>query len=170
LQRELDELVKELLDKISSYNLFNYLFPGILFVVILGKFTHYSLVQENLVLGVFVYYFVGLIISRVGSLVVEPLLKKLSFLVFADYAEFVKASRVDAKIEVLSELNNMYRALVAMLLSLVAVKVYEALALRFQIGDRASITILTLVLLFMFLFAYRKQTEYIRKRIKAANP
>ncbi len=162
--------MKELLDKISSYNLFNYLFPGILFVVILSKFTHYSLVQENLVLGVFVYYFVGLIISRVGSLIVEPFLKKVKFLMFADYAEFVKASRADAKIDVLSEENNMYRTLIAMLLSLVAVRVYEAFAIRFQIGDRTSITILTLVLLFMFLFAYRKQTEYITKRIKSAAP
>jgi hypothetical protein len=162
--------MKELLDKISSYNLFNYLFPGILFVVILGKFTHYPLVQENLVLGVFVYYFVGLVITRVGSLVVEPLLKRLKFIVFANYGEFVKASKADAKIEVLSEENNMYRTLIAMLISLVAVRVYEAVALRFHIGDRTGITILTLALLFMFLFAYRKQTAYITKRIKAANP
>jgi hypothetical protein len=80
----------------------------------LDNFTHFSLVQENLVLGVFVYYFVGLVISRMGSLVVEPVLTKISFLVFVDYAEYVKASRADPKIDVLGEVNNMYRTLVAM--------------------------------------------------------
>jgi len=52
--------MKEILDKISSYNFFNYLLPGILFVVITEEFTSYSFIQENLVLGVFIYYFIGL--------------------------------------------------------------------------------------------------------------
>src|SRR5690349_3259436 len=114
--------MKELLDKISSYNVFNYLFPGILFAVILDKFTQYSLIQDDLLRGAFVYYFVGLVISRVGSLVIEPFLKKISFLKFADYGAFVQAEKTDPKIETLSEVNNMYRTLVAMLVSLVTIK------------------------------------------------
>ena len=39
--------MKEIIDKISSYNLFNYLFPGIIFVIILREITKYDLVQEN---------------------------------------------------------------------------------------------------------------------------
>ena len=84
--------MKDILEKISSYNLFNYLLPGVLFVVILEKFTTYSFVQENLIVGAFVYYFAGLVISRFGSLIVEPLLRKISFLKFADYEDFVSAS------------------------------------------------------------------------------
>ena len=34
--------MKEILDKLSSYNIFNYLLPGIIFVVLMGKLTHYS--------------------------------------------------------------------------------------------------------------------------------
>ena len=49
--------MKELLAKLSSYNLFNYLLPGILFVVIAEELTKFSFIQEDLVLGVFVYYF-----------------------------------------------------------------------------------------------------------------
>src|SRR3989344_7226229 len=87
--------MKDILDKITSYNLFNYLLPGVLFVAILDRFTLYSLVQENLVIGAFVYYFVGLVISRFGSLVVEPILRWTSFLKFVSYSDFISASKFE---------------------------------------------------------------------------
>jgi len=159
--------MKDLLEKLSSYNLFNYLFPGIVFVVILKGTTSYSLLQENLVIGVFVYYFVGLVISRFGSLVIEPFLRKLTFLKFADYKEFVDASKKDEKIEVLSEVNNMYRTLCAMFILLIILKFYEWMETKAPIIKDWSNWIVITLLLFMFLFSYRKQTQYITKRIKA---
>lgn len=51
--------MKELLDKISSYNLFNYLLPGILFVCIAKHFTDYNFIQDNDFIGAFLYYFIG---------------------------------------------------------------------------------------------------------------
>lgn len=113
--------MKELLDKLSSYNIFNYLLPGILFSVIASNTTELDLIQKDLFVGVFVYYFVGLVISRFGSLLVEPLLKKTNFLKFADYKEFIRASEKDKKIEVLSEANNMYRTFISTFLLLARV-------------------------------------------------
>jgi len=159
--------MKDLLEKLSSYNIFNYLFPGIIFVVILKGTTSYSLLQENLVIGVFVYYFIGLVISRFGSLVIEPLLRKLTFLKFADYKEFVDASKKDEKIELLSEVNNMYRTLCALFSLLFILKFYEWVETKTQIIKDWSNWIVIALLLFMFLFSYRKQTQYITKRIKA---
>ena len=60
--------MKELIDKISSYNLFNYLVPGVLLAFAADKFTAYSLVQSDLLIGAFLYYFIGLVASRFGSL------------------------------------------------------------------------------------------------------
>ena len=60
--------IKEILEKISSYNIFNYLFPGILFVFIANALIGYNLIQENILIGVFLYYFIGMAISRVGSI------------------------------------------------------------------------------------------------------
>ena len=161
--------MKELLDKISSYNLFNYLLPGTLLVVILDKFMIYSFVQDNLAVDVFVYYFIGLVISRVGSLVIDPLLKKISFLRFAPYEEFVSASKKDSKIEILSEVNNMYRTLCSMFVLILLFLVYRSLVLRFSILKYGSPYTVVFILLIMFLFSYRKQSEYITKRIKANN-
>lgn len=117
--------MNELLNKISSYHLFNYLLPGCLFAVAGSKLTNRHLSQDNIALGLFLYYFYGLVISRIGSLLVEPLLKKLGFLKFADYRKFVSACKNDPKIEILSESNNMYRTICSLLLVLMALDAYN---------------------------------------------
>ena len=67
--------LKELLSKLSSYNLFNYLLPGVIFVAVASKVTRYSFIQEDIVMGLFLYYFIGLVVSRFGSIVIEPILR-----------------------------------------------------------------------------------------------
>jgi len=117
--------MKELFDKISSYNLFNYLLPGILFVAISKQLTTYNFIQENDFIGAFFYYFIGMVISRFGSIFIEPILKKLSFLKFADYKDFVSASKKDEKVELFSEVNNTYRTIISMLVILLLLKSYN---------------------------------------------
>ena len=39
--------MKEIIEKISSYNIFNYLLPGIIFVCISKEFTDYSFIQDQ---------------------------------------------------------------------------------------------------------------------------
>ena len=68
--------MKDLLEKISSYHFFNYLLPGILFAVVAQYTTVYDFLQKDIIIGAFVYYFIGLVISRVGSLLLEPILKR----------------------------------------------------------------------------------------------
>ncbi len=157
--------MKELIDKISSYNLFNYLFPGVLFVIILKETTSYSFLQENLIVGAFLYYFIGLVISRFGSLIIEPLLIKISFLKFADYSEFVSASKRDEKIEILSEVNNMYRTLFSTFFLLLVFNLYDYVESNIPRLRAINIYILLVLLMVMFILAYRKQTNYITKRI-----
>lgn len=161
--------MKEIVDKISSYNLFNYLLPGTLFVVLLDKFTSFSFIQKDIVTAAFLYYFVGLVISRFGSLVIEPLLKMLSFLKFADYKEFVVASKKDPKVDLLSESNNMYRSFTAMLVLLALAKFYALIRASNKSLEVFDPYLLIGILLIMFLFSYKKQTDYITKRIKANN-
>jgi len=159
--------MKDLLDKLSSYNIVNYLLPGVLFAVIVSKLSIYSLVQSDIILGIFVYYFIGLVISRVGSLFLEPVLKYMSFVTFAPYADFVSASKKDPKIETLSEVNNMYRTLCSMFVLIIILLGYQSLQCRFPVLGRWNPYIIATLLIFLFLFSYRKQTEYVKKRIDA---
>lgn len=161
--------MKEILEKLSSYNLFNYLLPGIVFVIIEKQFVGYDFTQEDTLTGAFLYYFIGMVISRVGSVVIEPVLKKTSFLKFADYKNFVSASKKDVKIEVLSEANNTYRTIISMLALLFVFKFYQFIEIKFSISNDITTYVSVSVVLLMFLLAYRKQTNYITERIAANN-
>lgn len=158
--------MNDFLNKLTSYNLFNYLLPGILFAIIADEFMSFHFIQENIVIGVFIYYFIGLVISRFGSLVIEPLLRKISYLKFSPYPEFVSASKEDSKIEILSEVNNMYRTFCSLFSLLLLLKVYNAIECKVPVIGTYSPYILIVILLIMFLFAYRKQTKYITSRIE----
>jgi hypothetical protein len=79
--------VSDFIEKISSYNLFNNLLPGVVFCLLADKFFSFSLIQSDIVVGLFFYYFVGLVISRVGSIIVEPLLKNIKIIEFTKYSE-----------------------------------------------------------------------------------
>ena len=108
-------------------------------------------------------------ISRFGSVIIEPLFKKIKFLKFRDYKDFVKASKKDSKIDLLSEVNNTYRTLNAMTLSLLLLKLYNFMDTKFQFGNSISLIILTIIITILYVFSYRKQTNYISKRIDANN-
>lgn len=155
--------MKEIIEKISSYNLFNYLFPGVLYVIILNKITSCNLIQENIFIGVFLYYFIGLVLSRIGSLVIEPILKKVAL--FADYSDFISASKEDNKIELFSEINNMYRTLISLFSVILVTKIYDILSENFNFLKLVLPYILIATLLFLFIFSFKKQTAYIVKKV-----
>ncbi len=160
--------MKDFLQKLSSYNIFNYLLPGILFVGIAEKLTSYSFIHDDILIGLFLYYFAGLIISRIGSLIVEPFLRRVKFVRFAGYRDFVEASKSDPKISLFSEQNNMFRTLCSLFMVLIFLKIYEEIkdTLSWSADTSGSIFLLLVLLLVLLLFSYRKQTQYVVQRIK----
>jgi len=157
----------DLLSKISSYDLFNYLLTGIIFVILADKFTRYSFIQQDIAMGLFLYYFIGLIISRIGSLVTEPFLRLISFIKFEPYNNFLAASELDRKLELLSEVNNTYRTFCSLFVIILLLKLYEWIQSKIPALIDWDFTILMVLMLFIFLLSYRKQTSFITKRIKA---
>jgi hypothetical protein len=159
-------MAKELLEKISSYNLFNNLLPGILFVYIVSELTNFNLILENNLIGAFFYYFIGLVVSRFGSLIIEPALKKIRFVKFADYKSYIVANEKDSKIDLLSEVNNMFRTFVSLFTSILLTIIYDKIAICFCIPILNIVIVLIIGLLVLFLFSYRKQTKFIKTRVE----
>lgn len=158
--------MKDIFDKLSSYNIFNYLLPGFIFAVFAEKITDFRIIQADIVVTLFLCYFIGLCISRIGSLVVEPILKRTSFIRFAPYKDFVQATKSDPKLEILSEVNNMYRTICSLFVNLCLLIVLDAAVKRFQIQKYVFISSLCVVLALLFAWSYRKQTNYIANRIE----
>ena len=159
--------MKDFIDKISSYNLFNYLFPGVLYAVLISFLTEINLIQEDFITGLFLYYFLGMIISRFGSLVIEPLLIKVGIISYEDYSDFVTASEIDNKLNLLSEVNNTYRTIVSLIVLVIASSIILWIRNYYSIGKEVLVYTLIISILFLFILSYRKQTGYISKRIKA---
>ncbi|PRY08378.1 hypothetical protein CLV24_12165 [Pontibacter ummariensis] len=159
--------MNELISKISSYNIFNFLFPGALFAVLADKLTRLSLLQEDMLIGAFVYYFIGLVISRFGSLVIEPVLKNIKFLEFSDYRDYISASERDQKIELCLEVSNTYRTITSMFIILGLVMAYLEFESKLHWLEQNRIHLLIMALLVMFAFSYRKQSVYLSKRVEA---
>ena len=105
-------------------------------------------------------------IGRVGSLIIEPILKTIKFISFSKYSEFIDASSKDSKIGILSETNDMYRNLFAMTLALGAIKLYYVFADHLKVISENSTTILISFLFILFTWSYQKQTAYVKARVQ----
>lgn len=156
--------MEDLAKKISQYQLLNFLLSGTILAFLISKTTPFDLLFDNLLLGIFVYYFMGFIASSVGSLLIEPLYKFLHIIKFIPYDKYLAASKRDAKIDTLSQENNTYRTLIAMLIVYVTIYVLclwlgeEFLRQEWVIVSSSGLLIILLSL------AYRKQTKYIVAR------
>ena len=158
--------MEQIFDKISEYNIINYIFPGSVFALLMQKIGTINLIQEDMLLGIFFYYFIGLIISRIGSVIIEPIFRSLKIIIYRDYTLFLNASRRDKKIDVLVEINNMYRTLVSLFLLLSIYKGVILILKKFNINSEEAIEFIIMVgLLILFICSFRKQTAYIASRI-----
>ena len=157
--------MQDFLKRISSYNLFNYLFPGVLFAVIAEKISQWSFIYENTIITLFLCYFYGIVISRIGSLVIEPIIEKLGNIKKKRYSEYIKASKEDNLIPILSEVRNTYRTIISLIVSVLCLYgisewhkqnpcVYLLIYIAVPIG-----------LFALFIFSYKKQSNYILERI-----
>ena len=172
----MEEIIKSIFDKISSYNIFNNLFPGVIFCSVSTKVTRFNFATDNIFEQFFVWYFIGMIISRIGSIFVEGTLKKIrfknkSYLVFADYKQYIAASEAKHFIATLSETNNTYRTIIALLFCLGSVYFYDAfwfdwIAGKCAIGNKLVIVFVGSFLIHLFIKSYKKQTDYVRKQVE----
>lgn len=159
--------MKELLDKISSYNIFNYLLPGIVFTAWFSQLYDLTLNNINVVLDAFICYFFGLVVSRFGSIVIEPIIKFFKIVKYDSYSRFIKASKKDEKLDVLSETNNMYRTFIALFCLIGLIYCYSWIESKLSWLEDLRMLITIILLIVLFLLSFKKQTKFINDRIKA---
>lgn len=161
--------MNNILGKLDSYQILVNLLPGAFFVYILKIFLAVSLQTDNVLENIVVYYFAGLIINRIGSLVIEPVLKKVSFIKYPPYPSFVKAEHINSKITTLSNINNYTRSLLTSTIMIPIIWLLQVLASEwywFFVNWKA---VAAIFLIAIFLFSYRKQSKYVCDRVEAIN-
>jgi hypothetical protein len=110
---------------------------------------------------------VGLVNSRLSSLILYPILKKTKFIKEAEYPNFVVAEKKDSKITILSDINNVFRSFASVMLVLLIAYGIK----HIEIIEKYIITnfnwIAILFLLILFVFSIRKQTKFVKDRVEA---
>lgn len=168
----MEEILAQIVEKISSYNIVNNLYPGILFVYVLKIMFGTNLLSNNWFENLIVFYFVGMVLSRIGSIIIEPVMKKIKIIKYAPYQDYVKASGIDPLVDTLSETNNTYRTLLS---TFICAFVYKLGVSINEVCLKNKVTflqenkdwILLILLILLFVFSYVKQTSYVRKRVES---
>ena len=158
----MEEILKSISEKISSYNIFNNLFPGIIFCSVMTKITRFNFATDT--------------ISRIGSIFVEDTLKKIKikgkpYLVFADYKQYTTASEANPFIATLSETNNTYRTTISLLICIGAFYFYDSfiydwIIKKCAVGNKLVALVGGVFLIILFIKSYKKQTEYVKKQVE----
>ena len=149
--------------KLESYDIFNSFLPGIVIITYI-KYSSPLSFDFNNIEEIALALFSGVVINRLGSLIIEPIYIKLQLIKKVDYTLFIKAEKQDQKIRILLALCNMYRSLIAMVITII---MFDGIRLIQGHNYIYNIAI-ELLLLIIFTFSYKKQWGYIVKRIKLA--
>jgi len=166
------EAFEKLITRFSSYELLNNLIPGAIYVVIAQKLTSFKMQTGNIWSDIVLYYFAGLVIGRIGSLVIESFLKWSKTLPSEPYSEHVKAEQKDKRISELSLVNNMYRTYSAVALSIIITVVFSYFWPLIKVNDGSKPIVIIVgcaLLLVVFVKSYIKQTNYVADRIRTIN-
>ena len=159
------EALAAFLGRIGNYNLLNNLIPGAILCVLLKYLVGYDMMNVGTLELLVIFYFVGMVNGRIGSIVVEWILKKTRLVTFRGHKSFVAAEQKDNKIVFLSETNNMYRSMISVAFTALMVKLYHVgVDLHWDWGNVNEWVVLVSMLV-LFALAYRKQTKYIVSRI-----
>lgn len=158
--------MKEVLGKLDAYEILTNLFPGFFFGVGLRMLFGFPLSTDGVVSDVFLYYFLGLIVGRIGSIVVEPCLKLLHLIKFSPYPKFLEAEKSDAKIPVLLTSCNYYRSLLTCVLLFPIVGGLQILAHQWRWFGLHWKALLVVALILLFFASYKKQVGFIRARVE----
>lgn len=165
--------MEKLIDKLSTFNIFNYFLPGVVFAFLVSYTTRFDLlVEENWLISLPFFYLCGLVLSSLGSklsdwlqwLGVIPRRKPES------YKHYLIAKEKDPEIAMLAEVRNMTRTFAMMFFVAAAVKVVDYL---FSQISQPQIAPLFLFLLFVTLGAllyssHNKTDKRIEDRKKHA--
>jgi predicted neutral ceramidase superfamily lipid hydrolase len=156
--------MNEIINKLSSYNILNFLIPGGVYLLLCDNYLDFN-IETSSVSFLLVAYIAGMIISRVGSLIIEPIFRSIKLISYAKYSDYVKASMKDQKIETLLMETNMLRTMISLVLLFLFSVLIQRIKIQFDLHHNLILFIgLIFVLLILFL-SYRKQISYIKKRI-----
>lgn len=158
-------MIEKIIDRISSYQFFNFFYPGAIFIAIMDHLLKKDFAEYSIWHLLLFCYFLGMTFSRIGSLMIECPMTKWHIIEEINYPRLVKAEKKDSKVMLLQEICNTFRTLSATFFVLTILMLMEdclGIGLEFTNKDIA----LCIFIAVLFLFSFKKQYKYVKSRIE----
>lgn len=166
IKRKEQVTMSEMLSKFSAYEMFNNFLPGVLLCGYVVWATGIDIRVNDVMEYVFVFcaiYLCGVVLSRLGALILQPIAKKTGLIDWSD--GYYVAEKKDAKIQVLLKDFNMYGSLVVAAFVAMVATIWMMTNNLISIQFFGVAMLVGVVLMCVMAFSYRKQSKYITKRI-----
>ncbi|WP_281758033.1 hypothetical protein [Succinatimonas hippei] len=160
----MEQIVASLIKIISRYEFLNNLIPGIILCLIF-KYIGYNFTDDNWLTNLVIYYFIGLVNSRISSLSIEYLCRKTSFIEWRNYSSYNNAKNKRPYLATMQEIANMYRSMASVFMITLLAILYKQIANYCLWLNNNGYWIICILLFVLFIFSYRKQVNYIVKNI-----
>jgi hypothetical protein len=152
------------LEKIGGYDLVVTLIPGVILAEALRLYGCPLISWESVVPYAVVSYLLGLIASRLGSMLVAPVAQKISKKSF-DYNNFVRAEKADPKIQTLLQTANAYRSFCGVAFAFFFIVIsYEGVELL-GLSEPVRLILVVSCMGILSFISYLKQRSYIAARV-----
>lgn len=162
----MESVLKEFVAKLTRYDWFTVFVPGLFAVVAFEKLGIGEFLSVGLLKALIYIFMVGIVSSRIGASIVEPIARIKRFGLSYKYEDYLEFRNKDSKgAEMLIGNSNFYRGMVGAFLLVLFTLLLSYLKHRLGLSSKAYATIVLSALLFLFADSYRRQLVFINKRI-----
>lgn len=136
------------------YELVNIFIPASVFITIISNFKifNFDFFAQPLLCQITILFITGYVLSRIGSVIVQPVMELLKIINMQDYKNYLKYT--DKNIKVMQCTANEYRTYIALF------------GVLYVIHTNSSyIRCLWLFIVILFGLSYKKQMSFIQKRL-----
>tara|TARA_R110002124_G_scaffold148203_3_gene313657 strand:- start:172 stop:663 length:492 start_codon:yes stop_codon:yes gene_type:complete len=154
-------------DKLDAYNLVANLVPGAALTYALNVSGFPTPPPGDILAFLLAAFVAGVTVNRLGSLVLDPFLrsKRLAFLKPKNYKSFVTSEKDDSKLEILVANAGLYRTFLSGGLVYFALLALGYLVDYMGFSARSTLWGSLVVAMVVFLFALKKEDDYIHQRL-----
>jgi len=158
-------MIEKIIDRISSYQFFNFFYPGAIFIGVMDYLLKKDLTELSIWYLLLCCYFLGMTFSRIGSLLIECPMIRWHIIEKIDYSKLVKAEKEDSKVMLLLEICNTFRTLSATFFVLTLLMLMEG-CLNIELNFSNKEIALCFFIAVLFLLSFKKQYKYVKSRIE----
>jgi hypothetical protein len=155
-------------EKLDAYDVVANLVPGAALTYALHFSKFPTPAPNDWAAFLLVAFVAGVTTNRLGSLVLDPLLRRIRFLKQKNYESFVTSEKDDKKLETLVSNHGLYRTFFTAGLVYLTLVGLSHLFPAIAAADQIVFGLFVVAGMIVFLFAFRKEDGYIHTRIEAA--